>query len=81
MPYAAVQHPSLALGLLQAECNLHGLPSRVLYPNLKWLQILGSADYHSISTTVSEDLVGEWTFARAAFGGQVQELLLGLFYI
>ena len=70
MPYAAVQHPSLALGLLQAECNQHGLPSRVLYPNLQWLQVLGSSDYHAISTTVTEDLVGEWTFARAAFGDE-----------
>ncbi len=68
MPYAAVEHPSLALGLLQAECKQHNLPSRVLYPNLDWLKTLGSADYHAISSTVTEDLVGEWTFARAAFG-------------
>ncbi|MBN9414494.1 hypothetical protein ABS71_16780 [bacterium SCN 62-11] len=70
MPYAAVEHPSLALGILQSECNQRGLASRCLYPNLEWLKKLGGTDYHAISSAISEDLVGEWTFAEAAFRDQ-----------
>ena len=68
MPYAAVEHPSIGLGLLQAECKQSGLLSRCFYPNLKWCECLGSEAYHAISATLSEDLVGEWTFSQAAFG-------------
>lgn len=67
MPYAAIEHPSIALGLLQAECQSSGLAVRSLYPNLQWRKCLGSEVYHAISASVTEDLVGEWTFARAAF--------------
>jgi len=67
MPYAAIEHPSIALGLLQAECQRSGLAVRSLYPNLQWRELLGSEVYHAISGSVTEDLVGEWTFARTAF--------------
>lgn len=68
MPYAAIEHPSLALGLLHTEMERRGLPCRSLYPNLDWRQRLGSEDYHAICATMTEDLVGEWTFSEAAFG-------------
>jgi len=68
MPYSAIEHPSIALGLLQAECKRHGLDSLCLYPNLQWCKLLGSEAYHLISATLSEDLLGEWTFSQAAFG-------------
>ena len=73
MPYAAVEHPSLALGLLQTECSQRGLTSRALFPNLQWFQQLGTNNYQSILGTLSEDLVGEWTFAEAAFRERTPE--------
>ena len=68
MPYAAIEHPSIALGILQAEMKKHGLACRSLYPNLDWHRELGHELYATISATVAQDLVGEWTFAEAAFG-------------
>lgn len=68
MPYAAIEHPSLALGLLQSEMQRRGLPCRSIYPNLDWRRQLGSNAYHAICATLAEDLVGEWTFSEAAFG-------------
>ncbi|MBX3166925.1 MAG: RiPP maturation radical SAM C-methyltransferase [Candidatus Eremiobacteraeota bacterium] len=68
MPYAAIEHPSLALGLLHTEMQRRGLPCRSLYPNLDWRRRLGSDAYHAICATLAEDLVGEWTFSEAAFG-------------
>lgn len=67
MPYAAIEHPSIALGLLQAECKQNGLSVRTLYPNLQWREWLGQEAYGTISSGLSEDLVGEWTFSQAAF--------------
>lgn len=77
MPYAGVEHPSLALGILQAELTRQGLESRVLYPNLQWCEELGVGPYHAISATQTEFLIGEWTFSRAVFGpfGSDEEFL------
>jgi magnesium-protoporphyrin IX monomethyl ester (oxidative) cyclase len=68
MPYAAIEHPSLALGILQAEMRKQGLACRSLYPNLDWQREIGHELYATVSSTVAQDLVGEWTFAEAAFG-------------
>jgi len=77
MPYAGVEHPSIALGLLLAELRRHGLPCRGYYPNLSWCEELGVDRYHAISATQTEHLIGEWTFSAAAFGefGDVEAYL------
>ena len=73
MPYAAIEHASIALGILQSEIKKEGLACRSLYPNLDWYRELGHDLYASISATLAQDLVGEWTFSEAAFGALPEE--------
>ena len=59
MPYAAVEHASIGLGILQSEIRERGLACRSLYPNLDWYSVLGASLYNSISASPAQDLVGE----------------------
>lgn len=68
MPFAAVERPSMALGLLKAELGAAGLDCRVLYPNIRWCERVGLETHEAILGSLVEDLVGEWVFAGAAFG-------------
>lgn len=68
MPYAAVERPSIGLGLIQSELSQAGIECRTSYPNMDWFKRIGADRHQSILATLTEDLVGEWTFARAAFG-------------
>ena len=70
MPYAAVERPSIGLGLIHSELSQAGISCRTLYPNLDWFARIGLESHQAILATLTEDLVGEWTFARAAFGAQ-----------
>ncbi len=65
MPYAPLEHPSIALGVLAA--SLQGIEARTLYPNLWFAEEVGLDVCYAITTTVSDSLVGEWTFSEAAF--------------
>lgn len=68
MPYASLNRPSLALGLLKAVLTREGIATAVLYPNLTFAETIGLRLYHLCSTQLPKDfLVGEWTFAAAAF--------------
>lgn len=68
MPYASLNRPSLALGLLKAVLTREGIATAVLYPNLAFAEMIGLRLYHLCSSQLPKDfLVGEWTFAQAAF--------------
>lgn len=68
MPYAAIERPSLALGLLKAKLAQHSIRAGVVYGNLRFAQWLGLDVYKTLSTMGDcADLVGEWTFSGAAF--------------
>jgi hypothetical protein len=68
MPYASLNRPSLALGLLKAVLEREGIATKVLYPNLTFAETIGLRLYHLCSSQLPKDfLVGEWTFAEAAF--------------
>ncbi|MFL6259162.1 MAG: RiPP maturation radical SAM C-methyltransferase [Thermoanaerobaculia bacterium] len=68
MPYASLNRPSLALGLLKAVLSREGIATSVLYPNLTFAERIGLRLYHLCSSQLPKDfLVGEWTFAEAAF--------------
>ena len=69
MPFAAVQRPALALGLLQALLEEDGIPCRSLYPNLEWARRLGPDRYG-----FWEDTLGDMVFARAARREPVADL-------
>ena len=67
MPYSEIGQPSLALGLLKACCERHGVSTRVLPANLWFAEELGPAIHDIIFESYSSTLVGEWTFAGALF--------------
>ena len=68
MPYSAVEHPSLALGLVHQYLTDYGYRVKTEYANLAFAQQLGLERYVAIDDSFHEDLLGEWTFAKAAFG-------------
>lgn len=67
MPYASLTHPSLALGLIETYIKEYGHAVDVIYGNLEFANIIGLAEYDVIDNSFFEQLIGEWTFARAAF--------------
>ena len=69
MPFARVESPSLALGLLKAGLDERHISSDVLYPNLWFAEELGLYKYKVFSEEQAEHFVGEWIFAGSAFPG------------
>jgi len=65
MPYARVERPSLALGLLQAILERNGFSAETVYGNILFCERLG-IDLYELGA-VAEDLVDDWTFAQVAF--------------
>lgn len=65
MPYAALERPSIALGILKAALTADGISSRVLYFNLQFAAEIGADSYAALSATPTRQLVQEWTFAGA----------------
>jgi len=73
MPFAAVERPSLGLGLLSARLQKAGIPTNVEYANLEFAARLGLSRYRLVEVTRNDDLLGEWIFAPAAFGTQLPD--------
>lgn len=67
MPYARIESPSLALGLLKACLQESEIESAVLYPNLWFAEKIGIYKYKAISEGLADHFVGEWTFSGVAF--------------
>lgn len=67
MPYAPVERPTLALGLIENYISNKGYSVETLYANLEFATIAGLDRYYSIESSNHEDLIGEWTFSRIAF--------------
>ncbi|HWN11478.1 MAG TPA: RiPP maturation radical SAM C-methyltransferase [Pyrinomonadaceae bacterium] len=66
-PFTSCRSPSIQLGLLGAILSRHGITSKSFYFNLQ----LGAALGWDIYEALCDDrtlLLGEWLFARAAFG-------------
>ncbi|MBI5522793.1 MAG: RiPP maturation radical SAM protein 1 [Desulfarculus sp.] len=66
MPYADLRAPSLGLGLLQAALRQEGLTARTVYANLDFAEATGLALPERVMKA-GRWLLGEWSFARAAF--------------
>jgi magnesium-protoporphyrin IX monomethyl ester (oxidative) cyclase len=64
MPYADIARPSIALGTLKACLRGTGLRCAVEYANLRFAEALG---WGMPDVPYLERLLGEWTFATAAF--------------
>src|SRR3954468_24554 len=72
MPFSAADLPSIALTQLKSVLGseLAGrVESRVLYPNLDFIDYLGAHFYDVISNTVLANTsgLGDWFFSQAAF--------------
>jgi magnesium-protoporphyrin IX monomethyl ester (oxidative) cyclase len=67
MPYSEVGQPSLALGLLQADCERNRVKSRVVHANMWFSEEIGPAAFDMIFQAYSTTLIGEWTFGSALF--------------
>jgi magnesium-protoporphyrin IX monomethyl ester (oxidative) cyclase len=67
MPYPVLNQPSLALGLLKAGLTGAGISAVALYPCLWFAEEIGLDVYAAICESKQEFLLGEWTFAGAAF--------------
>ncbi len=65
-PYAPLEHPSLGVGVLKAALAQNGIPSSVSYLNLRHAEAIGLPRNLYVGT-LAPILIGEWTFARAAF--------------
>ncbi len=68
MPYCHIARPSIALGLLKAALEAGGIRCAVRYANLHFAERLGLDLLGRLSLHMRpDDLMGEWTFSRAAF--------------
>lgn len=67
MPYAALERPSIALGILKSLLNEADISSTTIYPSLWFAEEIGLDSYWGIVVGSGEDLIGEWTFSGAAF--------------
>jgi ribosomal peptide maturation radical SAM protein 1 len=67
MPLAAVERPSLSLGLLKSVLTRAGLQSRAAYANMWFLEYVGLADYHELESSMPEEALVDWLFAGTAF--------------
>jgi len=67
MPYAAVERPSIALGLLTAELRGAGIQVGTRYASLDFAARIGMHAYDGVLNSRTTLFIGEWTFAAAAF--------------
>jgi ribosomal peptide maturation radical SAM protein 1 len=73
MPFGMALMPSIQLGLLKALLSLSGISADVYYLNLPFARELGYDGFHTLSN-ISQPMLGEWLFARAAFGVRDDDL-------
>lgn len=67
MPFGSTRYPSIQLGLLKAILAGHEIAASTHHLNLRFAQRIGWERYETLCDQRCH-LVGEWLFARAAFG-------------
>ena len=67
MPYASLECPSAALGVLKASLSRASISCEVVYANLLFADYIGVNSYRFLNIGHRYDMIGEWTFAGAAF--------------
>ncbi len=68
MPYAGIERPSIALGLLKASLQKVGIDATIVYANLWFASEIGLFSYSHLTNELSPtNMIGEWTFSKAAF--------------
>jgi ribosomal peptide maturation radical SAM protein 1 len=72
MPFAAIEYPSLALGLFKSRLDRDGIPCDVHYLNISFAEMVGHASYTTLVTQPPAYFAAEQLFAEAAFGPLVR---------
>lgn len=67
MPYSSLNGPSIALGLLKGALKGTEIEASVFYPNIWFAEEIGLDTYIALFEGKNEELIGEWTFTKAAF--------------
>jgi magnesium-protoporphyrin IX monomethyl ester (oxidative) cyclase len=67
MPFAEVQRPSIALGLLQASLAHTDVQSEIVYGNFGLAERIGLVAYQAMQMAPTDHLLGEWCFAGCLF--------------
>lgn len=67
MPFAGLDRPSLALGLLKAELERNAIRTRVHYESLHFAEEVGSVPYVWVAGSDPMKMLGEWVFAKVLF--------------
>ncbi len=67
MPFAEVQRPSIALGLLHASLANTDIQSEVVYGNFGLAETIGLVAYQAMQSAPTDHLLGEWCFANSIF--------------
>ena len=67
MPFAEVQRPSIALGLLHASLADTNIQSEVIYGNFGLAERIGLVAYQAMQLAPTDHLIGEWCFAGYLF--------------
>lgn len=67
MPLSGVERPSIALGLLKSILTDAHISTKVLYPNLWFLEYVGIKSYRTLEGIRPEEAVVDWLFGAAAF--------------
>jgi ribosomal peptide maturation radical SAM protein 1 len=67
MPFAEVQRPSIALGLLHAALKRTAIESEVIYANFDFAETIGLVAYQAMQSAPTDHLLGEWCFAGQLF--------------
>jgi ribosomal peptide maturation radical SAM protein 1 len=67
MPYASVERPSIALGLLKARLQQQQIKTVTCYPNITFAGEIGLDLYAPLGNVWIRHFLGEWTFSQVAF--------------
>lgn len=65
LPYGAIERPSLALSILKVCLKNAGIETQLHYTNFTFAEEIGSI--YTDMVWVRSEMIGEWTFAGAAF--------------
>ena len=71
MPFAAIDYPSLALGLFKSRLRAERIPCDVHYLNMTFMEMIGYAGYTALVTQPPAYFAAEQVFAESAFGSAV----------
>lgn len=68
MPYSKLTHPALGPSILKTCLNNNGIGCDISYYTYDFADLIGVQSYTKLLNASTPGLLGEWTFARSAFG-------------